>query len=173
MLLTNRPDSMPNAESTTIDRFWETKRLDDMSQAEWEALCDGCGRCCVVKLEDEDTGTVYPTSVSCRLLDITSCRCTDYCNRHDRVPDCVKLDRDNVSNLGWLPETCAYRRISEGQGLDWWHPLVSGDARTVAEAGISVSGRVLPETQVAEEDLVAFMIEWPAPKRQPGSGKRK
>ena len=155
------------------ERFWETKSLPEMSQQEWEALCDGCGRCCVVKLEDEDSGIVHATSVSCRLLDTASCRCTDYRNRHERVPDCVKLDRENVSSLGWLPRTCAYRRIAEGRGLAWWHPLVSGDARTVVEAGISVSGRVIPETEVAEEDLVDFMIEWPGAKRQRREPKRK
>jgi uncharacterized protein len=155
------------------DRFWETKSLLEMSQQEWEALCDGCGRCCVVKLEDEDTGVVYPTSVSCRLLDTTSCRCTDYRNRHDRVPDCVKLSRDNVSSLGWLPQSCAYRRMAEGRGLDWWHPLVSGDSGSVVAAGISISGRVTPETKVAEEDLVDFMIEWQGPCRRPGERRRK
>ena len=155
------------------DRFWETKSLRDMTQQEWESLCDGCGRCCVVKLEDEDTGVVYPTSVSCRLLDTGSCRCTDYRRRHDRVPDCVKLDRNNVSSLGWLPETCAYRRVADGRGLAWWHPLVSGDAQTVIEAGVSVSGRVTPETEIAEEDLVDFMIEWPRAKRRPRACKRK
>jgi hypothetical protein len=155
------------------DRFWETKSLHEMSQQEWESLCDGCGRCCVVKLEDEDSGAVYPTSVSCRLLNTATCRCTDYRNRHARVPDCVKLDQDNVANLGWLPDTCAYRRIAEGQGLEWWHPLVSGDAFTVIAAGVSVSGRVVPETGVAEEDLVEFMIEWPAPKPRSGGHRRK
>ncbi len=155
------------------DRFWETKALRDMSQQEWESLCDGCGRCCVVKLEEEDTGAIYPTSVSCRLLDTNTCRCTDYDNRHDEVPDCVKLNRDNVSRLGWLPDTCAYRRIAEGRGLAWWHPLVSGTPRTVVDAGISISGRVRPETEVAEEDLVNFMIEWPAPGEALGARPRK
>ena len=155
------------------DRFWETKSLLEMSQQEWEALCDGCGRCCVIKLEDEDTGAVFPTSVSCRLLDTTTCRCTDYTRRHEQVPDCVKLDRDNVSSLGWLPETCAYRRLAEGHGLEWWHPLVSGEAQSVVEAGVSVSERVIPETEVAEEDLVGLMIEWPRPPSKADSDEEK
>lgn len=150
------------------ERFWESKSLLEMSQDEWEALCDGCGRCCLVKLEDEDSGAIYPTSVSCRLLDTASCRCSDYANRHDKVPDCVKLAAENVSSLGWLPETCAYRRIDEGLGLEWWHPLVSGDARSVIEAGISVSGKVIPETEVAEKDLVDYMIQ-----RSPSTPRRK
>lgn len=150
------------------ERFWEAKSLLEMSQDEWEALCDGCGRCCLVKLEDEDSGAIHPTSVSCRLLDTASCRCSDYANRHDKVSDCVKLAAENVSSLGWLPETCAYRRIADGLGLEWWHPLVSGDARSVIAAGISVSGKVIPETEVAEEDLVDHMIEWPS-----ANGRRK
>jgi uncharacterized cysteine cluster protein YcgN (CxxCxxCC family) len=150
------------------ERFWETKSLLEMSQEEWEALCDGCGRCCLVKLEDEDSGAIYPTSVSCRLLDTASCRCNDYANRHDKVPDCVKLGPENVSSLGWLPETCAYRRIADGLGLEWWHPLVSGDAQSVVAAGISVSGKVTPESEVAEEDLVDYMIE-----RSPAKAGRK
>jgi uncharacterized cysteine cluster protein YcgN (CxxCxxCC family) len=150
------------------ERFWETKSLLEMSQEEWEALCDGCGRCCLVKLEDEDSGAIYPTSVSCRLLDTASCRCSDYANRHDKVPDCVKLAPENVSSLGWLPETCAYRRIADGLGLEWWHPLVSGDAQSVVAAGISVSGKVTPESEVAEEDLVDYMIE-----RSPAKAGRK
>jgi len=150
------------------ERFWETKSLLEMSQEEWEALCDGCGRCCLVKLEDEDSGAIYPTSVSCRLLDTASCRCSDYRNRHDRVPDCVKLAPENVSSLGWLPESCAYRRIADGLGLEWWHPLVSGDAQSVIAAGISVSGKVIRESEVAEEDLVDHMIDWPS-----GGARRK
>ena len=111
--------------------------------------------------------------VACRLLDGESCRCRDYPNRHEKVSDCVALTPENVPELKWLPPTCAYRRLSEGKGLDWWHPLVSGEARTVVEAGVSVSGRVIPETEVAEEDLVEFMIEWRRPRRQPGRNRRK
>jgi uncharacterized protein len=162
---------LPDAECT-IDRFWETKSLARNVAAEWEALCDGCGRCCVVKLEDEDTGEVYPTSVSCRLLDTTSCRCTDYCNRHDRVPDCVKLDRDNVSNLGWLPglaPIAAWRRVAGSTGGIRWCRATPG--RWSRPAFRSAAG-CLPETEVAEEDLVDFMIEWQGPAAAEGSQKK-
>jgi uncharacterized cysteine cluster protein YcgN (CxxCxxCC family) len=143
------------------DRFWERKSLLEMSQEEWERLCDGCGRCCLVKLEDEDTGEFHITDVACFLLDRSTCRCGDYANRHGRVPDCVKLDAVNAASLGWLPGSCAYRRLAEGRGLAWWHPLVSGDPRTVVEAGISVAGEVVPESEIAESDLPDRICAWP------------
>jgi uncharacterized cysteine cluster protein YcgN (CxxCxxCC family) len=129
--------------------FWKTKKLEEMSRAEWEALCDGCGKCCMAKLEDADTGEIYWTSVSCRLFDAGKCRCTDYRNRLERVPDCVGLTPDNVRNLPWLPATCAYRLIAEGKDLYWWHRLVSGSEETVHEAGISIRGRV----SASEDDM--------------------
>ncbi|MCC7483107.1 MAG: YcgN family cysteine cluster protein, partial [Hyphomicrobiales bacterium] len=119
--------------------FWKTKTLTDMSRDEWESLCDGCGRCCLNKLEDEDTGKFLYTRAACKLLDVKTCRCTDYPNRAARVPDCVTLTPENVGELGWLPQTCAYRLLDEGQSLPGWHPLVSGRPETVTEAGISVS----------------------------------
>src|SRR5688572_28711526 len=107
-----------------------------MTASEWESLCDGCGRCCLVKLEDEDTGQIDYTDVACTLLDGDSCRCRDYANRQRKVADCVRLTPAAVRSLSWLPPTCAYRLVAEGQGLPWWHPLVSGDPETVHLAGI-------------------------------------
>lgn len=132
-----------------------------MTRQEWESLCDGCGRCCLVKLEDEDTGEVHNTTLSCELLDTCTARCTDYANRHTRVDDCVRLTPDNVTSLTWLPATCAYRLIAEGKDLAWWHPLVSGSRGTVVEAGISVSGKVLSEAGIDEDDMPAYMHDWP------------
>ncbi|MEM6763012.1 MAG: YcgN family cysteine cluster protein, partial [Pseudomonadota bacterium] len=132
-----------------------------MSDEEWEALCDGCGRCCLNKLEDWDTGEIAFTAVACTLLDEWTCRCTDYDKRHEKVPDCVKLTPDTVGKLGWLPDTCAYRVVAEGRPLAWWHPLVSGDAETVHDAGISVMGRVVSEDHVAVEEYEDFIVSWP------------
>ena len=113
-----------------------------MSSSEWESLCDGCGRCCLEKLEDEDNGKIYFTHVSCRLLDAGLCACKDYPNRQKKVPDCVRLTPENVRTLNWLPPSCGYRLVAEGHDLYWWHPLLSGDPNTVHEAGVSVRGRV-------------------------------
>lgn len=129
--------------------FWKTKSLEEMSQAEWESLCDGCGKCCVGKLEDEDTGEIYWTSVGCRLFDAELCRCSDYANRLARVSDCVKLTPQNVKTISWLPSTCGYRLVAEGKDLSDWHPLVSGRRETVHEAGISMRGRIT----ASEDDL--------------------
>lgn len=129
--------------------FWKTKPLDAMSPEEWESLCDGCGKCCLAKLEEEDTGDIYWTSVSCRLFDPRTCRCSDYENRLATVADCIRLTPDKVRSLSWLPATCAYRLLNEGRDLEWWHPLVSGDRETVHQAGISIRGRV----EASEKDL--------------------
>jgi uncharacterized cysteine cluster protein YcgN (CxxCxxCC family) len=143
--------------------FWKTKTLEEMTDAEWESLCDGCARCCLEKLEDEDTGKIYFTHVGCTLLDATSCACRDYPNRSEKVPDCVRLTPGNVRALNWLPPSCAYRLVAEGRDLYWWHPLVSGSADTVHEAGVSVRGRVeASEDDVDDADLEDHIVRWPA-----------
>lgn len=142
------------------ERFWERYPLAALNTAEWEALCDGCGRCCLHKLEYEDSGEIDYTDVACRLLDLSTARCSDYAGRRAQVPDCVQLTPDNLASINWLPATCAYRRLHEGRGLPRWHPLLSGSAETVARAGISVAGRVLPETAVDEDELDEHVIRW-------------
>jgi hypothetical protein len=142
--------------------FWRTTALDAMSREQWESLCDGCGRCCLVKLEDEDSGAILATDVGCRLFDADSCRCRDYGNRSQTVPDCVTLTPKAVRTLRWLPPTCAYRLVAEGRDLMWWHPLVSGDQETVVAAGVSVRGRVFAgEDDVAVDDLPERIVNWP------------
>ncbi|HKK13045.1 MAG TPA: YcgN family cysteine cluster protein, partial [Gammaproteobacteria bacterium] len=137
--------------------FWERKRLNQMTDAQWEALCDGCGRCCLHKLEDTDTGRVYTTAVACRLLDTTTCRCTDYDRRTRHVADCLALRPLTDAQVRVLPRSCAYRRLAEGRPLAWWHPLVSGDPDTVHAAGISVSEEVLSEEFVHPDELVLHL----------------
>jgi uncharacterized cysteine cluster protein YcgN (CxxCxxCC family) len=137
--------------------FWEVKRLDRMSKAEWESLCDGCGRCCLIRFEDEDTGTVMPTRVSCRLFDDATCRCSNYPKRKRYVPDCIKLTPWNIEALQWMPPSCAYRRLHEGRGLPDWHPLVTGDPDSVHRAGISMRGQTISERVLADpEDALDF-----------------
>ncbi|MEM0905997.1 MAG: YcgN family cysteine cluster protein [Pseudomonadota bacterium] len=142
--------------------FWQTKTLEEMTTEEWESLCDGCGRCCLNKLEDWDTGEIAFTSVACTLLDGQTCRCRNYQNRTAIVEDCVSLTPEEVRTLNWLPPTCAYRLVRDGEPLRWWHPLVSGDPNTVHEAGISVRGRTLSEDGMAPEDYEMFIVEWPS-----------
>jgi len=143
--------------------FWETKTLAEMTAAEWESLCDGCGKCCLVKLQDADTDEVSYTDVACKLLDCGTARCSDYPNRKAKVPDCVVLDAGVVDQLSWMPSTCAYRLVKEGKGLHWWHPLVSGDPDTVRAAGISAIGRVVSETVIQDDsELLDHLVDWPA-----------
>jgi uncharacterized cysteine cluster protein YcgN (CxxCxxCC family) len=152
--------------------FWQHKTLAEMSSAEWESLCDGCGRCCLNKLEDEDTGEIFYTDVGCRLLNSKNCRCRDYPNRTAVVEDCLQLTPDNISELNWLPPTCAYKLLAEGHDLYWWHPLVSGDRDSVHVAGVSVRGRVaVREDQISEEALEDHIVEWPGKVPEGSDGK--
>ncbi len=142
-------------------KFWEEKTLKEMSEEEFEALCDNCGRCCLIKLEDEDSNEIFPSDVHCKLFSPKNCLCTDYDNREKIVPDCVKLNADNISSLNWIPTSCAYRRIAENRGLASWHPLISGDKETVVKAGISVKGLTISEKEIKPEDWVDHITEWP------------
>lgn len=141
--------------------FWQTKTLAQMTNPEWESLCDGCGLCCLNKLEDWDTGEVVYTSVACQLLDKHDCNCIDYTNRKDTVPECIQLNLDLVDKIGWLPPTCAYALIRDGEDLYWWHHLVSGDRETVHQAGISTRDRTVNELVVPAEDYEDYVVDWP------------
>ncbi len=152
--------------------FWRRKAMSEMTSAEWESLCDGCGRCCLNKLIDEDTNETVFTDVSCKLLDCQTCRCSDYAHRQAKVKDCVRLTPRNVRRLKWLPPTCAYRLVAEGKDLAWWHPLVSGDPETVHIAGVSVQGRVAAsEVDVPDERLEEYIVSWPG--KWPKGARRK
>jgi len=137
--------------------FWETKRLDQMSRAEWESVCDGCGKCCLHKLEDEETGELMATNVACRLLDRRTGLCSDYKHRHAYVPECVRLTPSKLRQIDWLPNTCAYRLLDEGRPLEDWHPLISGDPESVKRAGHSVSGWTVSEDDAG--DLEHHLID--------------
>jgi len=142
-------------------RFWELP-LKSLNRTEWEALCDGCGKCCLNKLEDEDTGEVALTRVACRLLDGGTCQCSRYPTRHDYVPECIVLTPSSIEkNLYWLPQTCAYRLRHEGRPLKSWHHLISGDFESVHRAGVSIRGQTLSEIEVSDEDWEDHIIEEP------------
>ena len=139
-------------------RFWEAP-IKSLDREEWEALCDGCGKCCLHKLEDEDSGALHATNVACRLLDRTSCRCSNYKLRRVFVPDCVRLDAASLGKIAWLPSTCAYRLRAEDKPLYEWHYLISGDRETVHEAGISVRGWTISEDEAG--DLEHHLVDRP------------
>lgn len=143
-----------------MEQFWRNKSLEQMSQAEWESLCDGCGKCCLVKLQDADTDEVYYTDIACRYLDLASARCRDYSNRLRNVPACLNLTPANLADCDWLPETCAYRRIAEGRELPLWHPLLTGKADSSVRAGHSVAGRAVSEEFVHEDDWQDRVVYW-------------
>jgi len=139
--------------------FWKTKTLQEMTCEEWESLCDGCARCCIIKFQDEDTGHVYHTNVVCEYLDLYHCRCTRYAERSALVPTCLTLTPQNVGLLSWMPETCAYRLLAEGKDLPSWHYLVCGDRNAVHRAGISVRGKVVSGKDVEEDDLPDYVLD--------------
>lgn len=154
--------SDPIDRSGLSPRFWERKPLRQLNPREWEALCDGCGKCCLNKLEDEDTGEVDLTCVACRLLDNETCRCAQYEIRHQFVPECIVLRPENIDEHAyWMPQTCAYRLLWEGKPLYDWHPLISGTAESVHSAGVSVRNRTVPEFEIPEEDWEDYIIEEP------------
>lgn len=141
-------------------RFWEVVPLDEMSKEQWESLCDGCGKCCLNKIEYEDTGEVDYTRIACKLLDGASCRCIHYETRHDYVPDCVKLTPENLPNICyWMPRSCAYRLLFEGRPLPAWHPLISNDPDSPHRAGVSMRGLTVSEENIHEDDWDAYIIE--------------
>ena len=142
------------------DFFWQHTPLDKMTLTQWESLCDGCGKCCVLKLEDIDTNNIYYTDVGCKLLDCETARCRDYGNRKDRVPDCIVLSMGNLPQLRWMPDSCAYRLLYEGKSLPDWHPLVSGNPTSPVIAGQSVAGRIFPEAAIDEDDLPEHITNW-------------
>ncbi|MDB5479284.1 MAG: hypothetical protein JWO83_337 [Caulobacteraceae bacterium] len=141
--------------------FWRTKTLEEMTVGEWESLCDGCGLCCLIRFEDEDSGEITPTWVSCKLFDSGTCRCSNYAERRRHVPDCIKLTPKNIPSLPWMPLSCAYRRLYEGKDLPAWHPLVTGDPESVHAAGVSMRGQTISEESLADPDDA---IDYAAPE---------
>ncbi len=149
--------------------FWKTKSLAEMSNTEWESLCDGCGLCCLNKLEDWETGEIAWTAIRCRLLDSETCQCIDYENRQATVPDCIQLTVEEVNEITWLPPTCAYGLVRDGKDLHWWHPLVSGSPDTVHEAGISVRGMTVNEEGIDVEEYEDYIVDWPVTGKRDGT----
>lgn len=148
------------ANKDNIQPFWESKTLEQMDRKEWESLCDGCAKCCMHKLEDEDTGLIHYTRVVCRYLDQKKCQCTQYKERRKLVPTCLQLEPGELDGLNWMPETCAYRRLNEGKSLPSWHPLITGSREAIIASGNTVTGRVVSEEYVHEDGLDEHIIHW-------------
>ena len=141
-------------------QFWKKYPLEALNTQEWEALCDGCGLCCLVKLEDEDTQEVAYTKVACKLLDCTTARCSNYPERLDYVPDCIQLTPEKLRQIHWLPASCAYRRLNEGKSLPSWHYLNTGSRQSVIQARKSAAGHCISETEVDEEQIDEYIVRW-------------
>lgn len=142
-----------------MDNFWQTKSLDELSEAQWEQLCDGCARCCLLKLEDEVSAEVFMTNVACQLLDIAACRCKDYAHRIQKVPQCLQIKNMQPEQYSWLPATCAYRLLFEGKPLYPWHPLITGDANSTQFANITVQRFALSEEYIHPDQLEEHIID--------------
>lgn len=153
-----------------VTPFWKTKSLEEMTREEWESLCDGCARCCLIKLEDEDTAEIHLTRLTCSMLKVGSCRCSNYPERFKLMSDCIEITPEKTRTIRWLPATCAYRRVAEGKDLLWWHPLLSGSPETVHEAGISVRSFAMNEKRVKEENYVRYIIPDFDPAESGGEG---
>ena len=145
---------------TLRHEFWKNYALDELTQNEWEALCDGCGLCCLIKLEDEETREVAYTKVACKLLDCSTARCSDYPNRLNFVPDCIQLSQSKLDELHWLPPSCAYKRLNEGKSLPRWHYLNTGTRDTVQKAKKSAAGRCISETEINQDDIEEYIVRW-------------
>jgi len=141
------------------EKFWEERNQDEPSDESWEALCDGCGQCCMIKFEDEDTGEILYTDVACQLFDDTSCRCTDYTHRTQQIPGCLNIRDFNNTRYKWLPETCAYRLLHEGKPLFDWHPLISGDEKSMHMAGISMRNKTISDEGLGEAAIILRIID--------------
>lgn len=155
-----KPDQNIPPKTNVREKFWEQYALHELNHDEWEALCDGCGLCCLVKLEDEDTQEVAYTKVACKLLNTKTAQCSDYQNRLKFVPDCLQLTPELVPQLRWLPPSCAYKRLDQGQKLPRWHPLITGTPKSVREARKSVAGRCISETEVDPDDIEEYVVRW-------------
>lgn len=141
-------------------KFWQDYTLEELSIEEWEALCDGCGRCCLIKLEDDETEEVKYTNIACRLFDDETCKCGNYALRQQLVKTCVVVRPDNLENIAeWMPETCAYKRLFEGRELPSWHPLITGTQKTVIDAGISMQRKTIPEFDIEEDEWHNHIVE--------------
>lgn len=151
--------------------FWKRKTLSEMTRREWESLCDGCAKCCLVKMEDEDTGETLFTNLHCRLLDAKTCLCSDYANRKKHVPECLKLTPAKVPKYSWLPKSCAYRLLEEGKDLPDWHHLVCGDREEVHRRGVSGRGCTIDESRVSDDDWIEHIVDWA--DRPPSAYRRR